>query len=29
MITIDTILTPSNIDLQTLRDIEILRPFGM
>lgn len=28
-LTVDTMLDPSRIDLQTLRDIEILRPFGM
>lgn len=28
-ITVDTLLDPSYIDLQTLRDIETLRPFGM
>lgn len=28
-VTVDTLLDPSRIDLQTLRDIEILRPFGM
>ncbi len=28
-ITVDTLLDPSYIDLHTLRDIEILRPFGM
>lgn len=28
MITVDTILDPTKVDLSTLRDIEILRPFG-
>lgn len=29
ILTVDTILDPTQINLQTLRDIEILRPFGM